>query len=125
MSANPKTGVSPLWPWPDSLDAVRAAQEYHRILFENEQVRVLEVRIQPGQIVPVHTHRWPAAVYVRSASDFIRREENGNLLFDSRTAEPPPTAPEVQWTGPLPPHSVENIGSTEIHLITTELKEPA
>ena len=125
MSANTKTGVSPLWPWPDSLDAVRAAPEYHRILFENEQVRVLEVRIKPGQIVPVHTHRWPAAVYVLSASDFIRRDENENLLFDSRTAEPPPTTPAVEWTGPLPPHSVENIGSTEIHLITTELKEPA
>jgi hypothetical protein len=30
----------------------------------------------------------------------------------------------AQWTPPLPPHSVENIGSTEILLITTELKEP-
>ena len=97
-----------MWPWPDSLDAVRAAWEYHRILFENEQVRVLEVRIKPGQIVPVHTHRWPAAVYILSASDFIRRDQHENLLF-----------------GPLPPHSVENIGSAEIHLITTELKEQA
>jgi hypothetical protein len=105
------------------LDAVRAAGEYHRILFENEHVRVLEVRIKPGQIVPVHTHRWPAAVYVISASDFLRRDENGNLLFDSRTAGPPPATPAAQWTGPLPPHSVENIGSADIHLIITELKE--
>jgi hypothetical protein len=125
VSANAKTGVSHLWPWPDSLDAVRAAREYHRVLLENEHVRVLEVRIKPGQIVPVHTHRWPAAVYVISASDFIRRDDNGNLLFDSRTAGPTPTTPAAQWTEPLPPHSVVNIGSADIHLITTELKEPA
>ena len=124
MSANAKTGASHLWPWPDSLDAVRTAPAYHRVLFENEHVRVLEVRIKPGQIVPVHTHRWPAAVYVISASDFIRRDDNGNLLFDSRTAGPTPATPAAQWTGPLPPHSVENIGSADIHLITTELKEP-
>ena len=30
----------------------------------------------------------------------------------------------VQWTGPLPPHSIENVGTREILLITTELKEP-
>ena len=120
-----KREASSSWPWPDSLDAVTAAREYHRVLFENEHVRVLEVRIKPGQIVPVHTHRWPAAVYVLSGSDFIRRDENGNLLFDSRTAGPPPANPAAQWTGPLPPHSVENIGNADIHLITTELKEQA
>jgi len=107
------------------LDGVRAAGEYHRVRFENERVRVLEVRIKPGQIVPLHTHRWPAAVYVLSASDFIRRDENGNLLFDSRKAGPPPANPASQWTGPLPPHSVENIGNADVHLISTELKEQA
>ena len=117
MSANARTGVSHLWLWPDSLDAVRAAREYHRVLLENEHVRVLEVRIKPGQIVPVHTHRWPAAVYVISASDFIRRDDNGNLLFDSRTAGPACTTPAAQWTEPLQPHSVVNIGGADIHLI--------
>jgi len=110
------------WAWPDSLDAVIAARDFHCVLFENERVRVLDVRIRPGQFVPVHTHRWPAAVYLLSASDFIRRDENGNLLFDSRAAGPPPATAAAQWTGPLPPHSVENIGSADIHIISTELK---
>src|SRR2546427_3854450 len=30
------------WPWPDSLDALAAAPESHRLLFENDRVRVLE-----------------------------------------------------------------------------------
>ena len=112
------------WPWPDSLDALVAAPDHHKLLFENERVRLLEVRIPPGAFVPVHTHRWPSAIYVAAQSDFIRRDGDGNVLFDSRTVGPPPEKPLVQWTGPLPPHSVENVGSREILLITTELKEP-
>jgi len=115
--------VSAEWPWPDSLDALTAAPGFHRLLFENERVRVLEVRIKPGEFVPVHTHRWPGTVYVKSASDFLRRDGEGKLLFDSRTVGPAPATPFAQWTDPLPPHSVENIGNAEIHLITTELKD--
>jgi len=92
-------------------------------MFENEHVRILEVRIPPGDFVPVHTHRWPSAIYVARQSDFVRRDGEGNLLFDSRMQGPPPTEPLVQWAPPLPPHSVENIGSTEILLISTELKQ--
>jgi hypothetical protein len=59
---------------------------------------------------------------VRSAGDFIRRDGEGNLLFDSRQAGPGENAPGVTWIPPLPPHSVENIGKSEILLFTVELK---
>jgi hypothetical protein len=111
-----------VWPWPDSLDALVAAPGNHKLLFENEHVRVLEVRIRPGEIVPVHTHRWSSVVHLESDSDFIRRDGEGKLLFDSRNAGPPQSAPTVVWIGPLPPHSVENIGAAEIHIFTVELK---
>ena len=123
MSTDAEGAVAASWLWPDSLDALVAAAGYHRLLFENERVRVLEVRIGPRQIVPVHTHRWPSMVYVASASYFIRRDGEGKLLFDSRTAGPPPATATVQWTDALPPHSVENVGNSEILLIATELKE--
>ena len=115
--------TDPHWPWPDSLDALVAAPQHHRLLFENERVRVLEVSIPAGDFVPVHTHRWPCAMYVVRQSDFLRRDDQGNLLFDSRTAGPPPTEPAAQWVPPLPPHSVENIGNVDILLISTELKQ--
>ena len=113
------------WSWPDSMDALVAAPGYHRLLFENDRVRVLEVRIGSGQTVPVHTHRWPSVVQVKNASDFLRRDGEGKLIFDSRTAGPPQETPDFAWTPPLPPHSVENIGSAEILLLTVELKDKA
>ena len=123
MSAESKQ-PAPEWPWPDSLDAVIAAPKHHKLMFENERVRILEVRIPPGETAPLHTHRWPSAIYVARQSDFIRRDGAGNVLFDSRTVAPPPTEPQVQWVPPLPPHSVENVGSVEILLISAELKQP-
>jgi predicted metal-dependent enzyme (double-stranded beta helix superfamily) len=111
------------WPWPDALDALIAAPGFHRLLFENERARVLEVRIAPGEFVPVHTHRWPSVMIVHSASNFLRRNGARELLFDSRDAAPEQNAPGVIWSPALPPHSVENIGSSEIHIVSVELKE--
>ncbi|HET9784123.1 MAG TPA: hypothetical protein VFP94_04080 [Terriglobales bacterium] len=110
------------WPWPDELDALAAAPAHHRLLFENEFVRVFDTRIAPGDRTPVHTHRWPAVHYVLSRSDFIRRDAAGGVMLDTRAlpASAPPA--EVLWGNPLPPHSLENVGAGEIHIISTELK---
>jgi quercetin dioxygenase-like cupin family protein len=107
--------------WPDDLDALNAASEHHALLFENEFVRVLDTRIPPGQTVPLHTHRWPSTLYILSWSDFVRRDGEGIVLVDSRTLEK--IAPEsAVWSGPLPPHTVENVGDVEFRAISVELK---
>jgi hypothetical protein len=113
--------MSKPWPWPDSLDAVIAAPKHHTLIFENDRVRVLDTRIPVGDTVPVHTHKWPAVYYTISFSDFLRRDDKGDVLFDSRTA-PTPLA-SANWVECLPPHSVENVGDTEIRLISWELKD--
>jgi hypothetical protein len=112
--------VSPdSWPWPDSLDAVIAAPRHHMLILENDRVRVLDTHIPVGDTVPVHTHRWPAVYYTVQFSHFIRRDQDGNVTFDSRTSPPRGTANFFEF---LPPHSVENVGDVEIHLISVELK---
>ena len=110
------------WPWPESLDAMVAAPGYHELLLENERVRVLDVRIGPGQLVPVHTHRWPSVMHVLSRGDFIRRDSQGEVLLDTRNAASPTRPPAVVWSAPLPPHSLENVGESEIRVISVELK---
>jgi predicted metal-dependent enzyme (double-stranded beta helix superfamily) len=113
------------WPWPESLDALAAAPAHHTRLLENDRVRVVHTHIPPGDTVPVHTHRFPGIVYVVRTSDFVRRDDRGNVLFDSRRATAPAQGVTVQWLDPLPPHSVENVGSAEISLIIVELKTGA
>jgi hypothetical protein len=113
------------WPWPDSFDALSAAPQHHTLLLENDQVRVLETRIPAGDLVPVHTHRWPSVLYVFSWSDFIRRDATGTVLVDSRLGGGADSPPTVMWSAALPPHSLENVGSTEIRLISVELKQVA
>ena len=120
---SPATACREPWTWPDSLDALTAAPNHHRLLLENEQVRVLDVHIPVGDTVPVHTHRWWSVMYVLSSSDFIRRDGEGRVVLDTRISPPPANSSAAIWQPPLPPHSVENVGKASIHLIAVELKD--
>lgn len=54
LNAQDKTG------FPDGFDAVAAAPQSHKVLFENGFVRVLQVEVVPGTKEPMHHHRWPS-----------------------------------------------------------------
>jgi hypothetical protein len=112
--------------WPDTLDvldAVIAAPENHRILLENDRVRVLEVTLRPREKEPVHAHRWPSVLYIDKAGDFRDYDGQGKVLFDSRAGKEPIKYPMTQWLGPQAPHAVENLSDELIHLIRVELKK--
>jgi hypothetical protein len=111
------------WPWPDELDAMIAATKHHKLLLENERVRVLDTCIPSGERTAVHTHKWPATFYVMSWSDFIRYDDKDNVVLDSRTLANPPSAGTAMWSEPLAPHSLENIGSQDLRVISIELKK--
>jgi hypothetical protein len=74
-----------IWTWPASVDALEAAPESHRLLFENGAVRVLDTRIAPGETTPVHTHRWPGILYILTLGHFVRRDAEGVILVDTRS----------------------------------------
>ena len=112
-----------LWEWPDSLDALAAAADFHRLVLDNEHVRVMETRIGPGETTPLHTHRWPSTLYVLSTAHHVRRDGEGGLLTDTRAAGTPPAQGSAVWTAPMPPHTVENVGDSEIRLLNVELKD--
>lgn len=110
------------WTWPDSLDALVAAADSHRCLFENDIVRVLETRIAPGEKTQVHTHRWPGVLYILSFGDFVRRDGDGKVLVDTREGGTLPAPSTAIWSESLPPHTLENVDRSEIHVIGVELK---
>jgi len=116
-------GTPAAWPWPDDLDALVAAPAFHTVLFEDDRVRVLDGRVAPGAMVPVHTHRWGGVLYVLATSDFVRRDPDGNVLADTRVSKSTPVVGTAVWGAPLTPHSLENVGSGEFHTLTVEIKD--
>lgn len=107
------------------LDAMSAAPDHHTVLLENDSVRVLDTRLGPGQRTPVHTHLWPAVLYVMAWSDFVRYDPDGNVLLDSRTLVSRPAPGTALWSAPLVPHYVHNVGDGELCVLAVELKRPS
>ncbi len=104
------------------LDALVAAPQHHTLLFENEVVRVLDTRISPGDQTNIHTHIYPASLYILSWSDFTRYDDTGKVVLNSREAGLQYPAGSVLWSGPLAPHSLKNTGDKPLHVISVEIK---
>jgi quercetin dioxygenase-like cupin family protein len=96
---------------------VAGGTETHKVLLDNDQVRVLDVRIQPGQKIAMHSHPENVVYYV---SDYKIKVTSP----DGKTAIREGKAGTAVWFGPLT-HAVENAGTTEIHLVQTEMKGTA
>ena len=106
--------------WPESLDAVHAAPNSHRVLFENASVRVLEVRVPPGTKEPFHVHPWPSIfIYLDSGGPVGAQRyynKDGKITHDHpRIGRPPINPPEwrIHWMEPEPLHSIENMETAE------------
>jgi hypothetical protein len=65
LAMSAQTGASD--PSPDSMDAVTAAPKNHRVLYEDDHVRVLEVTVQPGETENMHIHTY-ASVFIYDAA---------------------------------------------------------
>src|SRR5262245_43553580 len=99
---------------PQELDPLKVAADTHTLVFENAFVRVLETRVPPGKTERMHRHGRRVVVYL---SDFHTRttEQGGKPQDNLRKAG------LTRWSEPLV-HTVENIGKTEGHVISVELK---
>lgn len=104
---------------------MQAAANPHRVLLENDHVRVLEAWVGPGDTVPVHTHQWPSVLHILGVRDFVRRDPAGKVILDTRGGAPLPEVGVVVWSAPLAPlapHSLTNVGTREIRVIAIEVK---
>ena len=105
----------------DELDGVLVAPNNHKVIFENDQVRVLETTIAAGEKTPIHTHLRPTVMYVLSGAHFIRRDENGDTIFDTK-ANPEFVLPKVLFAESTPKHTIENTDTNDLVVIGVELK---
>jgi quercetin dioxygenase-like cupin family protein len=96
-------------------DPTATDPDKYRVVFENERVRVLEYRDEPGQKTSPHEH--PDSV-MYTLSEFSRRLTAG----DGQSRDLTLAAGETRWLD-AQTHSGENIGSTPTHVLFVELKE--
>ena len=97
-------------------DPVKQSPQYYKVLLENDQVRVVEYRLKPGEKEPMHTHT-PGVLYI--FGDAKMR----TTYPDGRTEESAGGAGEAHWRNPVT-HALENIGTTEAHALAIDIKKP-
>jgi hypothetical protein len=96
-------------------DLAKLSPQDVKVLFENDRVRVLEVRHQPGVKEPMHSH--PAyVVYYLDATTMKTTFPDGKTVVKERKAG------EVSFGEPVT-HALENVGTTAQHNIVVELKK--
>jgi hypothetical protein len=105
--------------FPDGYDAVQAAPDTHKVIFENEFVRVLEVSVPAaGKMIPMHHHRWPGFFLdwdTGGGSPHIRYRRPDGTVRDIPAHERPrhPGVWRVGWMTPEPMHSIEVVSKSE------------
>ncbi len=99
-----------------SQDVVKVAGDSHRVIFENDRVRVLAVDLKPGQIAPMHSHP-------DSISYFLTDGKLKLTLPDGKTIERNPRAGAAGWSDATT-HEAQNIGTAEFQQVQIELKPP-
>jgi hypothetical protein len=109
--------------WPAELDAVVAAPKNHKVLLENDRVRVLDVTVAPGEREAVHAHCLPSVMYVMYEGVDRNFDARGHLIGEQKVAPRLSQFPQVFWLENTPPHAVENLDSRPIRLLRVELKQ--
>jgi len=109
--------------WPASLDAVAAAPGNHRVLLENERVRVIEITVSPGEREPVHAHCLPGVAYVMYEGKYRDYDAQGKLKSEGKESPPESQYPTTSWTEPAAPHSYENLDTKTMRMMLIELKQ--
>jgi hypothetical protein len=109
--------------WSENLDAVRAAPKNHKVLLENERVRVLDVTVLPGERENLHAHCLPSVMYLMQEGVYRDYDAEGRLIEEVKQALPASKFPMTLWLEPQAPHAVHNLDTKPTRLIRVELKQ--
>lgn len=111
---------------PANVDAVAAAPNSHRVLLEDDKIRVLRVEVAAGATEPVHDHRWPSVMYFEQPQPmtYIAYQLVRGKLVETRRVDAPAFAVSQTVRGePEGLHAVLNRGRESFVAIRFEFKE--
>ncbi len=113
-------------------DAVHVAPDSHRVMFEDDHVRVLEILLPPLAAEPIHIHALPSVIYGETGGEggarFLYttyRMENGRFVPERSEEISPTSGTRAVWTPPEGPHSIANIGPVPVRFTRIEIKPEA
>ncbi|HYQ48543.1 MAG TPA: hypothetical protein VEP69_05720 [Thermodesulfovibrionales bacterium] len=96
-------------------DLAKVMPDDVKVIVDNDRVRVLDVLHIPGAKEPMHSHPAYVAVYLSSTRVKVTTP-------DGKSVEKERKAGEVSWSEGVT-HTVENVGSSDQHVIVIELKK--
>ena len=96
-------------------DAVKVDPKHYKVDFENDQVRVLRISVEPGEKGVMHSH--PDGVVV-----FLNDGEVKFTFPDGKTKENKFKSGQVIWS-PAVTHQGENVGKKPFEVIQVEFQK--
>lgn len=96
-------------------DPVKVAPKLYKVIFEDEHVRVLEVKGKAGEKAPMHSH--PSLVVYAMSGGKVK-----HTTPDGKTTENEMKAGTAMWVN-AETHSSELLGPGELHVILVEMKQ--
>lgn len=117
------------WPYPIAYDSYLAAPNSHKLLYEDDHVRLIEVTIRPGETEHMEGVPYPSVV----AEDAISGATSEDHPLDANSplngqgaghgaAPQGLEVPTCATMGPLAPHAMQNTGAVPIHFYRIEFK---
>lgn len=94
-------------------------ERFHRWLFENQYVRVYDVRIPPGETTDYHLHALDTVI-VRVSPGETREQKKGGSWGPAEKSEPGRVDFSADSRSPRT-HRVRNEGSTQFHVILVQI----
>jgi uncharacterized RmlC-like cupin family protein len=98
-----------------ALDPVKVDQKHYKLELENDQVRVLRVKIGPKETAPMHEHGLNRVV------TYLTDQNVRVTTADGKVETLTHKAGDVTWGG-LAKHKEENLNDTPFEVVAVELK---
>lgn len=109
-----------------NFDAVAVAPSSHRVLMEDDKIRVLRVEVAPGVTEPVHDHRWPSVMYFQQPQPITYityKLVNGRPVETERIDAPALKVSQTVRAEPEGLHAIKNRGSEPFVAVRIEFKD--
>ena len=98
-------------------DPVKVDPTHYKVVFENDQVRVLRIHYAPGEKSIMHSHPDAVAVFLEDITAKMTHPDGKSDEMSAKKGDAVFTPPAT--------HQPENIGKGPLDLVLVELKKPA